>query len=101
VVRLNRAVALRSVAGPVAALDEVEALARDLEGSHRFHAIPGAFLLKLGRSERARAAELRALALTDNQAEQILLRQRLATRDSVEDLLTSDGLPGNGNDTHV
>ncbi|GCE12183.1 RNA polymerase sigma factor [Tengunoibacter tsumagoiensis] len=88
VVRLNRAVALRYVAGPVAALNEVEALTRDLEGYHRFHAIRGAFLLELGRSEHARAAELRAITLTNNQAEQILLRQRLATHNSSEDQLT-------------
>lgn len=101
VVRLNRAVALRYVAGPAAALNEVEILAHDLEGYHRFHAIRGAFLLELGRSEQARAAELRALALTDNQAEQILLRQRLATRDAAGDLLTSEGHPDGEHETHL
>lgn len=77
IIRLNRAAALRYVAGPEAALAEVEMLARDLEGYHLFHAIRGEFLLELGRREQAHAAELRALALTDNQAEQLLLRQRL------------------------
>ncbi|HEY6411173.1 MAG TPA: RNA polymerase sigma factor [Ktedonobacteraceae bacterium] len=79
VIRLNRAVALRYVAGPAAALAEVEALARELEGYHLFHAIRAEFLLELGRREQARAAELRALTLTDNQAEQFLLHQRLST----------------------
>jgi RNA polymerase sigma-70 factor (ECF subfamily) len=88
VIRLNRAVALRYVAGPEAALAEVESLARDLESYHLFHAIRGAFLLELGRHEQARAAELRALALTGNQAEQSLLRQRLSGRDSEGGMLT-------------
>ncbi|HEX4205770.1 MAG TPA: RNA polymerase sigma factor [Ktedonobacteraceae bacterium] len=78
VVRLNRAVAVRYVAGPEEALAEVEALAHDLEEYHLFHAIRGELLLELGRREQAQAAELRALALTDNQAEQSLLHQRLS-----------------------
>src|SRR5215469_1062605 len=57
VVRLNRAVALRYVAGPEAALAEVEKLAGDLAGYHLFHAIRGELLLELGRLEQARAAE--------------------------------------------
>lgn len=78
VIRLNRAVALRYVAGPAEALAEVETLAHGLESYHLFHAIRGAFLLELGRDEQARAAEMRALTLTDNHAEQFLLHQRLA-----------------------
>jgi RNA polymerase sigma factor (sigma-70 family) len=78
IVRLNRAVALRYVAGPEAALTEVEALAHDLDGYHLFHAIRGELLLELGRREQAQAAELRALALTGNRAEQSLLQQRLS-----------------------
>jgi RNA polymerase sigma-70 factor (ECF subfamily) len=79
VIRLNRAVALRYVDEPEIALAEVEALTRDLESYHLFHAIRGAFLLELGRGEQARAAEMRALALTGNVAEQSLLHQRLST----------------------
>jgi predicted RNA polymerase sigma factor len=77
VVRLNRAVAVRHVAGPPAALDEIEALAPALDGYHPFHAIRGELLVELGRREQARAAELRALALTGNRAERSLLEQRL------------------------
>ena len=77
VVRLNRAVALRQVAGPEAALAEVEPLARDLDGYHLFHAVRGELLLDLGRREQARAAELRALDLTSNQAERSLLQRKL------------------------
>lgn len=76
VVRLNRAVALSQVAGPEAALAEVEAVRSALENYHLFHAIRGELLLELGQREQARAAELRALALTNNQAEQLLLRRR-------------------------
>jgi RNA polymerase sigma factor (sigma-70 family) len=77
VVALNRAVAVRHVAGPRAALEEIEALAPTLDGYHLFHAIRGEVLVELGRREQARAAELRALALTGNRAERSLLEQRL------------------------
>jgi RNA polymerase sigma-70 factor (ECF subfamily) len=77
VVRLNRAVALRYVAGPEAALAEVEKLAGDLADYHLFHAIRGELLLELGRREQARAAELKALTLTGNRAERSLLQRRL------------------------
>jgi len=80
VVRLNRAVALRWVGGPEAALAEVEALARELDGYHIFHATRAELLLGLGRREQARAAELRALGLTVNRAERSLLERRLAGR---------------------
>jgi RNA polymerase sigma factor (sigma-70 family) len=76
--RLNRAVALRQVAGPAVALREVQALATPLDGYHLWHAVYADLLHELGQRERARAAELRALALTSNPAEQSLLRCRLA-----------------------
>ena len=66
------------MAGPAAALTEIEALVRDLDGYYLFHAIHGELLLELGRCEQAQAAELRALALTGNRAEQSLLQQRLS-----------------------
>ena len=56
VIRLNRAVALRYVAGPEIALAEIETLERDLEGYHLFHAIRGAFLQELSQHEQAHAA---------------------------------------------
>jgi RNA polymerase sigma-70 factor (ECF subfamily) len=82
VVRLNRAVALQHVAGPEAALRELDALAAELDGYHLYHAVRGHLLVELGRREQARAAELRALALTANRAEQSLLRRRLGTMTS-------------------
>ena len=78
VVRLNRAVALRYVAGPEAALTEVDNLTCYLSDYHLFHAIRGELLLELGRREQARAAELRALTLTGNRAERSLLQRHLA-----------------------
>jgi RNA polymerase sigma factor (sigma-70 family) len=78
VVRLNRAVALRYVHGTEVALAAVESLAKDLDGYHLFHAIRGELLLDLGHREQARAAELRALGLTGNQAERSLLQRRLS-----------------------
>jgi predicted RNA polymerase sigma factor len=77
VVRLNRAVALRQVEGPEAALAEVNALARDLDNYHLFHAIRGELLLELSYREQARAEALRAAELTQNRAEQSLLARRL------------------------
>ena len=77
VVQLNRAVALRQVMGPEAALEEVNALAQDLESYHLFHAIRGELLRDLSEREQARASALRALKLTHNSAEQSLLTRRL------------------------
>ncbi len=77
VVRLNRAVALRQVAGLEAALTEVNALAQDLDNYHLYHAIRGELLVELGQREQARASALRALELTGNRAERDLLTRRL------------------------
>ena len=77
VVRLNRAVALRQVAGLEAALAEVNALERELDNYHLYHAIRGELLLELGQREEARASALRALELTGNRAEQSLLTRRI------------------------
>ncbi len=78
IARLNRAVALRHVMGPLAALAEVQALSCELDGYYLFHAVYAELLGEVGRREQARAAELRALALTDNPAEQSPLRRRIA-----------------------
>jgi len=79
VVALNRAIALREVAGPEAALREVERLADDLDRYHLFHATRAELLRDLGRGEEARAADRRALELTENPAERALLAERIAT----------------------
>jgi RNA polymerase sigma-70 factor (ECF subfamily) len=77
VTRLHRAIALRYVTGPAAAMCEVEVLADDLDGYHLFHATRAELLRDLGHADQARAADQRALALTANPAERSLLRQRL------------------------
>ena len=77
VIRLNRAVVLAQLAGPAAALAEVEALRGALESYHLLHATRAELLRRLGRHDDARAADRRALELTGNDAERSLLRHRL------------------------
>jgi RNA polymerase sigma-70 factor (ECF subfamily) len=77
VVRLNRAIAIGKVEGAAAALRELEEIAPALDGYHLYHAAVGKMLTELGSREQARAAQLRALDLTGNPAEQALLRRRL------------------------
>jgi RNA polymerase sigma factor (sigma-70 family) len=78
VVRLNRAVATRYAVGPEAALAEVEPLAADLDDYRLFHAVRAELLTTVGRSEDARAANERALALAANPAERELIARRLS-----------------------
>ena len=77
VVRLNRAIALRHLAGPEAALSEVDALASELGSYHLLHATRAELLRDLGRADEARPEDEAALKLTQNPAERELLRQRL------------------------
>jgi len=79
IVRLNRAIALREVQGPEAALAEVDALAGELDGYHLFHATRAELLRATGRREEARAAEAAALERTRNEAERTLLEGRLSS----------------------
>jgi predicted RNA polymerase sigma factor len=78
VIRLHRAIALRHVAGPRAALDEVDRLHRELARYHLFHATRAELLRDLDHPLEARHADERALRLTGNPAERALLEQRLA-----------------------
>ncbi len=78
VVRLNLAIANSHVAGAERALAEVDALADDLDRYHLFHATRAELLRELGRTADARAADQRALALTENPAERKLLQRRLS-----------------------
>jgi RNA polymerase sigma factor (sigma-70 family) len=77
VTRLHRAIALRYVSGPAAALSEVAALGSDLDSYHLYHATRAELLRALGRTAEARDGDERALNATANPAEQNLLRQRL------------------------
>ncbi len=80
VVALNRAVALAEVAGPEAALAEVDGLAADgrLDGYRYLAATRADLLRRLGRAEEAARAYRAALELADNDAEREFLEGRLA-----------------------
>ena len=77
VVRLNRAIALQYLAGPAAALADVDALAESLHAYRLFHATRAQLLRALGRNDEARVADERALALASNPAERALIEDRL------------------------
>jgi len=80
VVELNRAVAIAEADGPEAALAIVDRLALD---DYRYlHSTRADLLRRLGRSEEARDAYRRALALADDNAERRLLERRLAELDT-------------------
>ena len=75
--RLHRAIALRYISGPRAAMTELDALAGALDRYHLYHATRAELLRELGHPDRARAADRLALELTANPAEQAVLQQRI------------------------
>jgi RNA polymerase sigma-70 factor, ECF subfamily len=76
VVELSRAVAVAEADGAAPALAIVDGL--ELGDYHYLHATRGELLGRLGRTEEARAAYQRALALAHDEAERRLLERRLA-----------------------
>jgi RNA polymerase sigma-70 factor (ECF subfamily) len=76
VVELSRAVAVAEADGPEAGLDIVDRLA--LADYRYLHATRGELLRRLGRTQDARDAYDRALALVHDDAERRLLERRLA-----------------------
>jgi RNA polymerase sigma-70 factor, ECF subfamily len=76
VVELSRAVAVAETEGPEAGLDIIDRLA--LEEYSYLHSTRGELLRRLGRTDEAREAFRRALALVHGNAERRLLEQRLA-----------------------
>jgi predicted RNA polymerase sigma factor len=78
VTRLNRGVAMGKVWGADGALAYVDRLGVELDGYHLFHATRAALLRELDRNPEADRADQRALTLTRNAAEQVLLRTRLS-----------------------
>lgn len=80
VVALNRAVALAEVAGPAAALSEVEALERagQLDGYHYLPAVKADLLRRLGRTTDAVNAYQQARELAENETERRFLEDRIA-----------------------
>jgi RNA polymerase sigma-70 factor (ECF subfamily) len=77
VVTLNRAVAVAKLRGPDAALAMIEPLADRLSGYFHFFGAKGAFLTQLGRTEEARDAFGRAIALAHTPAEAAHIRLHL------------------------
>jgi RNA polymerase sigma-70 factor (ECF subfamily) len=77
VVLLNRAVATRYAISPQAALAEIEPLSAELDGYHLFHALRAGLLSTLGRTDEAKCASERALALAANPAEREMLTRGL------------------------
>ena len=76
VVELSRAVAVAEAEGPQAGLDIVDRLGLD---EYRYlHSTRGELLRRLGRTEEARDAYRRALALVHDDAERRLLERRVA-----------------------
>jgi RNA polymerase sigma-70 factor, ECF subfamily len=76
VIELNRAVAVAMAEGPEPGLALIDAI-DGLDGYHLLHAARADLLRRLGRSEEARAAYERALALATNPVEQAFLRDQL------------------------
>jgi RNA polymerase sigma-70 factor, ECF subfamily len=76
VVELNRAVAVAESEGPEAGLGIVDRL--DLDDYRYLHSTRGELLRRLGRTEEARDAYRRALALVHDDAERRLLERRVA-----------------------
>jgi RNA polymerase sigma-70 factor (ECF subfamily) len=80
VVELSRAIAVAEAQGPAAGLAIADRLATEpaLAQYHYLHATRGELLRRLGRTDAAREAYARALALVHDDAERRLLRRRLA-----------------------
>ncbi|MFE3257383.1 RNA polymerase sigma factor [Nocardia sp. NPDC059091] len=74
VVQLNRAVAVAEVAGPAAALTELDQL--DLDDQHLFHAVRADLLHRLGRNAEAAQAYRAAIAHARNDTERDFLIAR-------------------------
>lgn len=84
IVRLNRAVALAQVEGPVEALAEIDLLDSDpkLRHYHLLLAVRGQLLLDLGRSAEAATCFRDALACACSEPERRFLRRKLDQADS-------------------
>ncbi len=78
IVALNRAIAVGELDGPQVALAIVDPLGNRLDSYHAFHATRADLLRRLGRTNEARAAYDRAIALAGNTAESAYLARRRA-----------------------
>lgn len=80
VVRLNRAVAISMARGPAVALAEVDRLRADelLRGSHLLPSVRGELLVRMGRTDEARAELTLAVERCANDRERAVLERKLA-----------------------
>lgn len=86
VIDLNRAVAVAMASGPadgLALVDEIAARG-ELAGSHLLPSIRGELLIRLHRTDEARAALTEALALCSNAAERAALQRKLDAAGEVQ-----------------
>ncbi|HET9447577.1 MAG TPA: RNA polymerase sigma factor [Steroidobacteraceae bacterium] len=77
VITLNRAVAVSKLRGPAAALEMIEPLSDKLQGYFHFFGAKGAWLHQLGRTDEARVAFDKAIALAHTPAQAAHIRQHL------------------------
>ena len=77
IVTLNRAVAVAKLRGPAAALEMIEPLGEKLQGYFHFFGAKGAWLHELGRTDEARVAFDKAIALAHTSAQAAHIRQHL------------------------
>lgn len=77
VVTLNHAVAVSKLRGPAAALAMIEPLGDKLQGYFHFFGAKGAWLHELGRTDAARVAFDKAIALAHTPAQAAHIRQHL------------------------
>jgi RNA polymerase sigma-70 factor (ECF subfamily) len=77
IVTLNRAVAVAKLRGPAAALEMIEPLGEKLQGYFHFFGAQGAWLNELGRTDEARVAFDKAIALAHTPAQAAHIRQHL------------------------
>ena len=82
VVELNRAAALAQTGATERALEVADGLAADLDRYPYLHSTRAELLRRLGRYGEARAAYVRALAISPDERERRFLRGRLAELDS-------------------
>lgn len=77
IVTLNRAVAVSKLRGPAAALEMIEPLGEKLQGYFHFFGARGAWLNEIGRTDEARVAFDKAIALAHTPAQAAHIRQHL------------------------
>jgi len=76
IVALNRAIADAELHGPELALAAVDRLEPQLAGYHAYHATRAELLLRLDRSQQARAAYAKAIELSPHSAEIAYLKRK-------------------------